>query len=108
MTRFGSAKQAVAFAGLCPRLCLSGSSVRGRERLCKQGRFRLRKALYFPAMVGLRHNPALRAMQERLVARGKRPMVVLGAAMRKLLHLAFGVLRSKKPFDVARACPAGS
>jgi hypothetical protein len=35
-------------------------------------------------------------------------MVVLGAAMRKLLHLAFGVLRSKKPFDAALACPAGS
>ncbi len=116
VARFASAKQAVAFAGLCPRLCQSGSSVRGRERLCKQGRSRLRKALYFPArpssmasaMVALRHNPALRALQERLVARGKRPMVVLGAAMRKLLHLAFGVLRSKKPFDVALACPAGS
>jgi transposase len=108
VTRFHSAKQAVAFAGLCPRLCLSGSSVRGRERLCKMGRSRLRKSLYFPAMVGLRHNPALRAMQERLVARGKRPMVVLGAAMRKLLHLAFGVLRSKKPFDMALACPTGS
>jgi hypothetical protein len=38
-------------------------------------------------MVGLRHNPALRAMKERLVASGKRPTVVLGAAMRKLLHL---------------------
>jgi transposase len=108
VTRFHSAKQAVAFAGLCPRLCQSGSSVRGRERLCKQGRSRLRKALYFPAMVALRHNPALRALQERLVARGKRPMVVLGAAMRKLLHLAFGVLRSKKPFDVSLACPAAS
>jgi len=108
VTRFASAKQAVAFAGLCPRLCLSGSSVRGRERLCKQGRFRLRKALYFPAMVGLRHNPALRAMKERLSANGKRPMVILGAAMRKLLHLAFGVLKSKKPFDAALACPAGS
>jgi hypothetical protein len=47
-------------------------------------------------------------MKERLVTNGKRPMVVLGAAMRKLLHLAFGVLKSKKPFDVALACPAGS
>jgi hypothetical protein len=45
VARFASAKQAVAFAGLCPRLCQSGSSVRGRERLCKQGRSRLRKAL---------------------------------------------------------------
>jgi hypothetical protein len=70
------------------------------------GRSRLRYALYFPAMVGLRHNPALRALKERLTAGGKRPMVILGAAMRKLLHLAFGVLKSRKPFDPALACPA--
>jgi transposase len=52
----------------------------------------------------LRFNPVLRAMQERLKERGKRPMVILGAAMRKLLHLAFGVLKSRKPFDPAMVC----
>ena len=104
--RFRSAKQAVAFAGLCPRLCESGSSVRGRNPLSKLGRSRLRKALYFPAMNALRFNPVLHALQERLKERGKRKMVILGAAMRKLLHLAFGVLKSKKPFDPAIAYPA--
>ena len=106
VTRFRSAKQAAAFAGLCPSLCQSGTSVHARGRLSKQGRSRLRRALYFPAMNALRFNPVLRAMQERLKSRGKRHMVILGAAMRKLLHLAFGVLRSKKPFDVALAYPA--
>jgi transposase len=104
--RFRSARQVVAFAGLCPRLCESGSSVRGRNPLSKLGRSRLRRALYFPAMNALRFNPVLHALRERLKERGKRPMVILGAAMRKLLHLAFGVLKSKKPFDPAIACPA--
>jgi transposase len=57
-------------------------------------------------MNALRFNPVLHAMQERLKERGKRRMVILGAAMRKLLHLAFGVLKSRKPFDPAIACPA--
>jgi transposase len=48
--RFRSARQVVAFAGLCPRLYVSGSSVRGRNPLSKLGRSRLRRALYFPAI----------------------------------------------------------
>lgn len=101
LERFESARQVAAFAGLAPRLHESGSSVRGRTKLCKQGSTRLRKALYFPAMSALRHNPVLRAFSERLTERGKSRMAILGAAMRKLLHLAFGVLKSGKPFDPA-------
>ena len=54
----------------------------------------------------MRHNPAVRALAERLRARGKRPMVIVGAAMRKLLHLISGVLKSGKPFDPALAMVA--
>ena len=39
----------------------------------------------------------------RLAARGLAPKAVIGAAMRKLLHLAYGVLKSGQPFDSARA-----
>jgi len=104
--RFGSAHQATAFCGLVPRLPTSGPSVRGRSVLCKMGGGRLRKALYFPALSALRFNPAIRAMAERLRAAGKSGyprctwvMAVVGAAMRKLVHLAFGVLKTGKPFD---------
>lgn len=99
VTRFGSARQVAAFAGLVPRLRQSGSSVRGRSALSKSGSSRLRKSLYFPALTALRWNPLLRAMGERLRAQGKSKMLIVGAAMRKLLHLAFGVLKSGKPFD---------
>ena len=47
----------------------------------------------------LRCNPLTRAVRERLQARSKAKMVILGAAMRKLLHIVYGVLKSGKPFD---------
>ena len=69
--------------------------------MSKKGNRRLRKALYFPAIVGMRYNPILKAFAERLLARGKAKMVVVGAVMRKLAHLIYGVLSNKKPFDPA-------
>ena len=96
---FSRAGQAAAFVGLVPRQHISGTSVRGRSSLCKMARSQLRKALFFPAMVALRHNPLVRAMGERLSASGKSKMLIVGAAMRKLVHLAFGVLKSGKLFD---------
>lgn len=99
INNYSSARQAAAFAGLVPRHNESGSSVRGKPRLCKVGTARLRKALYFPAIVAVQHNPVIKAFSERLRQNGKCPMVIIGAAMRKLIHIAFGVLKSGKPFD---------
>ena len=99
LTQFSSARQVAAFAGLVPRIRESGSSVRGRSRLSKVGSSRLRKSLYFPAITALRFNPLIKALGLRLSAQGKSKMLIIGAAMRKLLHLAYGVLKSGKPFD---------
>lgn len=96
---YESARQLAAFAGLAPRLHESGSSVRKRAKLSKTGAPRLRKALYFPAIAAIRHNPYIKEMSERLRGRGKCPMQVIGAAMRKLIHIAYGVLKSDRPFD---------
>jgi transposase len=96
---FGSARQVAAFAGLVPRIRESGSSVRSKSRLSKVGSSRLRKALYFPALTVLRFNPLIKAFGLRLSTAGKSKMLILGAAMRKLLHLAYGVLKSRQPFD---------
>ena len=97
--RFEDARAVAAFAGLVPRHRQSGTSVRGRSRLSKVGSPRLRKALYFPAITALRFNPLIRALGLRLKEKGKPKMLMIGAAMRKLLHLAYGVLKSKQPFD---------
>jgi transposase len=103
--QFAGARQVAAFAGLVPRLRQSGSSVRGRSSLSKSGNSRLRRALYLPAVSSLRWNPAIQALRARMTAAGKAKMVIVGAAMRKLLQLAFGVLKSGKPFDPSYACP---
>jgi transposase len=99
VNHYRGARQVAAFAGLVPRHRESGSSVRGKPRLCKVGTARLRKALYFPAIVATQHNPIIRAVSQRLRDRGKCPMLIIGAAMRKLIHIAYGVLKSGKPFD---------
>ncbi len=96
---FPSARQLAAFAGLTPRQRTSGSSVRGRTKLAKTGNAHLRRALYLPAIVAWKHNPLIRVFCERLLARGLCKMAVIAAAMRKLLHIAFGVLKSGRPFD---------
>jgi transposase len=99
ISHYSSARQVAAFAGLVPKHKESGSSVRGKPRMCKVGTARLRKALYFPAIVAIHHNPTIRAVSARLRERGKCPMLIIGAAMRKLIHIAYGVLKSGKPFD---------
>lgn len=99
---FKRVRDIAAWAGLTPSLFESGSSVRGRARMSKQGNGRLRQALYMPAVTLLRASGAdnaLKASGRRLLAAGKPRMVVVGALMRKLLQVACGVLKHGKPFD---------
>jgi transposase len=99
ISRFDNADRLAAYAGLTPQEFASGSSVRGKTRLSKIGNCRLRKALYVPAIVAGRYNLFIRAWRERLLAKGKCKMQVIGAAMHKLLRQAFAVLKSQTPFD---------
>src|SRR5512139_960491 len=88
-----------AFIGICPRQRQSGSSVKGRTMISRTGHADLRKALYMPGLVALRHNPTLKVFGARMKANGLAPKAVVGAAMRKLAHLIYGVVKSGKPFD---------
>ncbi len=97
--RFNHARQAAAFAGLDPRHHESGSSVMARPRLAKMGHAFLRRALYMPAMVTVSKTDWGRRFRARLQAAGKPPMLIIAAMMRKLIHVAFGVLKSGRPFD---------
>lgn len=96
---FRDARQLAAYAGVIPRNITSGSSVYAKPRLSKAGSRTLRKALFFPAIAAKNHNPIIMTFCERLKEKGKHNMAVVGAAMRKLLHIVFGVLSSKKAFD---------
>ena len=96
---FGSAEQVAAYLGLVPVERLSGSSVRGRAKLSKAGPARIRAVLYMAAVAAKRCNPHVKAVYERMLARGKCKMSALGAAMRKLVHLCFGVLKTQQPYQ---------
>lgn len=98
-TRFENARQVAAFAGLDPRQHESGSSVRGKPRLSKVGHSFLRKALYMPAMVALYRTDWGKVFHERLAAKGKPPMLIIGAMMRKLVQVSYGVLKSGEVFQ---------
>jgi len=99
ISRFDSAPELAAYAGLTPKIHKSGSSVNRRGRLSKTGNSHFRTAFYMPALSAIRYNPIIHALAQRLEERGKQPMTIIGAAMRKLVHLAYGVLKTGLPFD---------
>jgi transposase len=97
--RFKSVKALIAYAGLAPLIQQSGTSLnkkRGTHPLAHQS---LRHALYFPAMVAGKHNPVIARFWQRLKAQNKPGKVIVVACMHKLLAIAYGVLKSGKPFD---------
>lgn len=71
----------------------------GRARLSKAGPPRIRAVLYMAAIVATKYNPHVKMVYDRLVARGKAKMAALGAAMRKLVHLCFGVLKTRMRYQ---------
>jgi transposase len=95
---FAAATAAAAYVGLVPVQHRSGSSVSRPPHLSKAGPSVLRAALYMPAVVAIRNNPDVRALYQRLVAAGKSKMSAIGAAMRKLVHICFGVLKHQQPY----------
>lgn len=96
--RFESSRAVTAFAGLNPRLQESGM-LKGHVRISRMGSARLRAGLYMPGVVSITRNPAIQALAERMRANGKTGKQIICAAMRKLLCIAYGVLKSGKPFD---------
>ena len=99
LEKFGHVREIVAFIGLAPKETISGSSIKGKPRLCKIGHARLRKALYMPALISIQCNPVMIDFYNRLKERGKNGKVIVCAIMRKLVHVIFGVLKSGKKYD---------
>lgn len=97
--QFSDVRKLVAFMGMSPKKHESGSSVKKKARISKIGKSELRKAFYMPAVTALRYNPIIKEIKERLEQKGKHKMVIVIAAMRKLIHIIYGVLKNKVPFD---------
>jgi len=99
LEKFKHVRELVAFIGLAPKETQSGSSIKGKPRLCKIGHVRLRKALYMPALVSIQCNPVMIVFYNRLKDKGKNGKVIVCAIMRKLVHVIFAVLKSGKMYD---------
>lgn len=99
LTRYQSAKALAADAGVTPTNYESGTSVRRRATLSKMGKASIRAALYMPALTAMRCCPAFQQFAARLAARGKPKPVIIGAVMRKLLHILYGVVKHQTPYD---------
>ena len=105
ISRFDHAGQVAAYAGLTPGQRESGTSLSG-SHLVKWGNPHLRAVFYMPALRAHAWNPIVAALRKRLLDRGKSKMTVVVAVMRKLVHLCFGVLKTRKPFDANHALSA--
>lgn len=103
--RFKNVKALIAYARLSPLIRQSGTSLDRRRGTHPMGHRELKRALYFPAMVAGQHNPLVAAFWRRLKAQNKPGKLIVEACMHKLLAIAYGVLKSRKPFDPGRLVP---
>ena len=106
--RFSSVKALIAYAKLTPMIKQSGTSLNKHRGTHPMGHTALKQALYFPAMVAGRFNPLVAVFWARLKAQKKPGKLVVEACMHKLLAIAYGVLRSGKPFDPNHLKPKGA
>lgn len=99
LSQYAGVRQVVALVGLDPAIRQSGTSLNYTAGISRQGNAALRAALYMPALAAARCNPILKPFAERMARNGLAPLQVIVAVMRKLLHLAYGVIKNNLPFD---------
>jgi transposase len=103
ISEFRSSKAVAAYAGLCPHEHRSGTSI-SASWLSRRGNVRIRRILFMPAVVAMGCNPIIEAFAARLRRSGKAGKQIIAAVMRRLLVLAYGVLKSGRPFDPRMGC----
>lgn len=104
--RFGGRDQVVAYAGLDLTVRQSGKW-KGQLKLSKRGNGLLRRILYMAALGCLRRkDSAFRAYYAALVAKGLKKRSALMAVMRKMLAVAYSLLKSGGSYDPGRVWSA--
>jgi transposase len=104
--RFQTPNQLVAYFRAMPIKVSFGVDRDGKPRIAKRyimsrrGNDLVRRYLWMAALSAVRYNPAVRPLYARVVAKHPdQKAIAIGHAMRKLLHLAFAIWKTKKPFD---------
>jgi len=98
-TKFSNYKQLSAYIGLSPRIYESGSSVKGKARICKMGMSRVRALLYVCAWSAKRCNQACKHLYERLVGKGKCKRLALIAVANKLIKQVFAIATNNRTYE---------
>ncbi len=96
--QFSSVKQLVSYAGYDVIQRESGTSIKGKTRISKKGNRYIRNALYFPAMVACRYNPALKETYLRIIQKKPSKMIGQVAIQRKLLILIYTLWKNDTQF----------
>ena len=91
-------RQLISYAGLSPREYSSGSSIKAKARICKQGGKTLRNILYMCSLCAIKTNHACKQLYERLVTKGKNKKLALIAVCNKLLKQVFAVVHNQTMF----------
>jgi transposase len=99
MKGFDSAKQVSSYFGLCPRIVDSGTSVKGKAKICKMGMGMIWKLLYLCALSAKKYNRLCRELYGRLLAQGKKKKLALIAVANKLIKQAFSMLKNNLKYE---------
>ena len=97
--RFKDHRRLSSYIGICPRLFESGTSVKGKARICKMGMSRIRAMLYVCSWSAKRCNKACKELYDRLIAKGKAKKQALIAVANKLLKQAFAIATQKTKYN---------
>ncbi len=97
-TYFDNAKQLSRFAGICPTIERSGTSINIRGHINRNGDENLRSMLYVAAWSASRHNKACRECYQRLRSNGKSGKLAMIAVANKLIRQAFAVVTSNSSY----------
>ncbi len=106
LERFATPGQLVAYFGVLPIEVSSGVDRDGQPRgpkryvMSRRGNDLVRRYRWMAALSAIRCNPAVRALDARVVKKQpQRKAIAVGHAMRKLLHLLFAIGKSGRPFE---------
>lgn len=97
--RFDDYRKLSSYIGICPRIFESGSSVKGKARICKMGMSKIRACLYVASWSAKRCNRACRELYDRLLAKGKAKKLALIAVANKLLKQAFAIAKAQTKYQ---------
>jgi transposase len=98
-SKFEDYRKLSSYIGICPRIFESGTSIKGKARICKMGMSRIRAMLYICSWSAKRCNKACRELYERLIAKGKAKKLALIAVANKLLKQAFAIAKQQTKYQ---------